>query len=146
MHLFLLVAAAAAEAIEVGAAPRSLPPPQSACLECCSACSECRSACCSPTRPKTVWTPFKNFVSVILKLVEFVLPTPNGKCNNAQQTDILLCLSLITDFVKLMSQCDCCGNLDKCKTQRCTSVLLAELVCIRRGLARVTQQQYHTTK
>ena len=35
------------------------PPPQSACLECCSACSECCSACCSPTRPKTVWTPSK---------------------------------------------------------------------------------------
>ena len=56
-YLFML-AAAAAEAIEVGAAPRSLPP-QSACLECCSACSEYRSACCSPTRPKTIWTPSK---------------------------------------------------------------------------------------
>ena len=99
-YIVFMLAAAAAEAIEVGAAPRS--PPQSACLECCSACSEYRSACCSPTRPKTVWTPFKNFVSVILKLVEFVLPTPNGKCNNAQQTVILLCLSLITVFVKLM--------------------------------------------
>ena len=57
------------------AAPRSLPP-QSAYLECCSAYSGCCSACCSPTRPKTVWTPFKNFVSAILKLVEFVLPNP----------------------------------------------------------------------
>ena len=82
-HLFLL-AAAAAEAIEVGAAPRSLSSSLISLSRMLFGLLGMLLSMLYSDKAEDCLDTFKNFVSVILKLVEFVFPSPNGKCNDAQ--------------------------------------------------------------
>ena len=80
MHLFLLVAAAAAEAIAVGAAPRSLSSSLISLSRMLFGLLGMLLSMLYSDKAEDCLDTLQNFVSVILKLVEFVLPTLNGKC------------------------------------------------------------------